>query len=133
MPDGGEILPDSRDEPKDPNRLVINYLKSNFFRVVHADGAWVGLTPSLAVNVVLFSERSALPQRMTHELTPGGEIGAEVVSERLSKDGLVREMEVSLIMQPDRIKALIDVLQNMLVRIDQASKTETPSEHTDEK
>src|SRR5689334_16135095 len=40
-----------------PNKLRIEYKKSNSFRVIHADGAYGGTSPRLQLFIAFYSER----------------------------------------------------------------------------
>jgi hypothetical protein len=79
-----------------PSTLQFHYIKSNFFRVMHVDGALGGLTPNRQIFVSLFNERSAIPQMVEHTISPEGGLGDE--TQRISKEGLVREVEVGIIL-----------------------------------
>ncbi len=103
-------------------RMTFNYIKGNFFRVVHADGAWAGLTPTLDVHLILYCERPALPQRVVHEINEDGSLGAEVTSERQSREGVVREAEVGVVMNAARAKAVITLLQNLITKAEQIQR-----------
>ena len=80
---------------KNPERIAFDFVRSPFFRVVHSNGAWGGITPQGELSVTFYSERSAPPRRITHELTSEG-LGREV-----SRDGgsnVQREYEVEVLM-----------------------------------
>jgi hypothetical protein len=79
-----------------PNSLKFHYIKGNFFRVVHADGAIGGLTPSRDIFVSLFSQRAALPKMVEFAVSPNGNLGSEISRE--GKDGIVRDVEIGIVM-----------------------------------
>lgn len=76
----------SKDKGASTQAPEIHYIKGNFFRVVHADGAYGGTTPSANINIAFYSERPAIP-RVTK--------GDEVVETR---GGIVRELETNVVM-----------------------------------
>ena len=98
-----------------PEHLTFHYQKSNHYRVIHADGAWGGLTPKLGVFLSFFSERPPIPQTITHAVESGRTLGPEVSHE--TKEGLIREVEVGIIMDEQTAAALIAWLQQSLDNI----------------
>jgi hypothetical protein len=72
------------------------YQKSQFFRVIHADGVMGGLTPHGLLHFGFYSERPAFPQSQVHNFSPEGVMSDPVSTE--GKDGLVRELDVDVIM-----------------------------------
>lgn len=85
-----------------PPNVKFHYLKSNYFRVVHADGLLGSITPKNDIFVTFYNERSPLPDSLTFEITPKGEMGKEIESQRvINSDGFVREMEVGIVFDID--------------------------------
>lgn len=82
--------------PSNPeSNIGIKYMKSHFFRVVHADGAFGGIGPRGDVHMSVYSERYALPDRGT--LHPG-EIGTLERREEIETSGqIVRELECDIV------------------------------------
>lgn len=81
-----------------PDRVVFEYLKSQYFRVIHADGAIGSVTPHGHIHVAIYSERPAIPRKMAFARTDQGALGAELPEERVAREGIVREMDVDIIM-----------------------------------
>ena len=77
-----------------PTVVPFHYIKSNFFRVFHTDGAVGNVTPSGLIFIGFYSERGAIPQIMVHDITEAGQVGAERQDERVGKKGVVREVEI---------------------------------------
>jgi len=48
-------------ETTPPSSIKIHYHKANFFRVVHVDGVFGGITPSRNIFVSLYNQRTPLP------------------------------------------------------------------------
>ena len=103
-----------------PSRTVeFHYIKSNGFRVVHADGAWGGPTPRGNIAVTFYSERVPLPQLLVHELNSSGQLGKEVSRE--TKKGYVREAEVQVMMDLRVAEGLVEWLQNKISTVQKRS------------
>lgn len=86
-------------------KVTFNFdmIKSNFFRVIHADGAWGGSTPRGLLSFAFYSERGAIPRRTALELSASGPMfvatGPETIVD--GRDAIVREVEVEVIMDID--------------------------------
>jgi hypothetical protein len=91
-----------------PPSLKFHYIKGNFFRVVHADGAIGGLTPSRQIFMSVYSERSAIPKVIEMEVSSEGNLGNEI--RREGKDGLVRELEVGIMLSASAAEAIAAIL-----------------------
>jgi hypothetical protein len=102
-----------------PSSVIFNYIKSNYFRVVHADGAMGGFTPRGHLFVSLYSERAPLPD-VTVQAVENGQLGQEIVEQRKSTEGILRELEVGVVMDLNVAKSLatwlkerIDIMEQM--------------------
>jgi hypothetical protein len=104
-----------------PGTVTYHYIKGNFFRVVHADGAIGGLTPNRSIFLSLFSERGAIPQIVEQALNADGTLGDE--KKRVGKEGLVREVEVGVMLSGPAAKRIADWLLKQ-VQILEASEPE---------
>lgn len=87
-----------------PNKLRIEYHKANLFRVVHADGVYGGTSPRLQLFVAFYSERFPIPKVLTYETSSTGAPEHEIISERESKEGVFREVEVAVTMDLNAAK-----------------------------
>jgi len=105
-----------------PKTVPFHYIKSNQFRVIHTDGALGNITPSGLIFIGLFSERGAIPQMMVHDITEG-QVGAEHLEERVSKKGIVREVEVGATMSIETATTIITWLQEKIELIQKLKKT----------
>lgn len=83
---------------EEPNKLQFHYIKANDFRVVRVDGAHGGPTPRGAIFMAVFSERVPIPELITQVVKDDGNLGEEVTEDRKSRKGIVREVEVGLMM-----------------------------------
>lgn len=85
-----------KSEDFDPTRPVVafDYLKAPNFQSLRADGVIGGITPSGRIHMAVYSERPAIPRRLTHAIKEDGQLG-EVV-EVQSRDSIVREMSADV-------------------------------------
>lgn len=107
------------DEPK---TVKFHYLKSALFRVIHADGAFGGVTPSLDIFMGIYSQRPALPDITTHEITPNGMVGQELTEERIAKQGIVREMEAGVVLDLKSATAMREWLDEKIKMLSEAQR-----------
>ena len=85
--------------------IAFDYIKSNFFRVIHVDGAFGGLAPSGNIHMALYSERQAIPTRTVFPFE-GDKLGPENLKKREVRESLVREVEVDVVLSIDQARAL---------------------------
>lgn len=99
------------------DRIKFHYIKAPAFRTIHADGVLGGPAPSGFLNATFFTERLAIPQTTTFKVTAAGVLGEELLDERVSRDGITRELEVNLVMSADMAKRLHDWLGDHLQKL----------------
>ena len=111
-----------------PSSVTFHYSKSSYFRVIHADGIIGCVTPRALIHCAIFSERQAIPQTITQEVSPEGIIGE--VTGHTGKEGIVRELEADVLMNLDTAKALhkwigdrVKEFQNAIVRFSAPKET----------
>jgi hypothetical protein len=80
-----------------PTSVVFNYVKSNYFRVIYATGAYGGITPTGMIHFCLYSERVAIPRIVRQKIDEDGRLSPEMEILE-TREGLVREMEADVIM-----------------------------------
>jgi hypothetical protein len=112
--------------PQLPSKITFHYIKSHLFRVIHAEGAIGGLTPSREIFFSLFNERGALPQSIEYSISPDGKLGEE--SRREGKTGIVRETEIGILITAENAKKLSDFLLEQ-IKLIQESQPETAKEN----
>ena len=78
-------------------RIRFDFTRSPFFRVVHSNGAWGGITPRRELSITFFSERFPIPGRVTHQLVDNSRLGREI-SRDTPPDSVQREWEVEVLM-----------------------------------
>jgi len=102
------------DERSETPEITFHFIKSNFFRVFHVDGAWGGITPSGLIEINFYSERFPIPRQIFHPILPGGRLGNEFQERRVSKEGLVREIEAGAMMDLNTAKSVRDWLNDQI-------------------
>ena len=106
-----------------PTVVPFHYIKSNFFRVAHADGVVGSVTPAGLIFIGFYSERGPIPQVMVHDITEAGQVGSERTEERISKKGVVREVELGTMMSAEVATSFIAWLQEKIDLIQKLRKT----------
>jgi hypothetical protein len=101
-----------------PNKLRIEYKKSNAFRVVHADGAYGGTSPRLQLFIAFYSERFPIPQVLTYETSDSGAPIREIAAERESKEGVFREVEVGVTLDINAAKGFAVWLNEQIAELE---------------
>jgi len=77
-----------------PNKLVINYLKTNGFETKFFTGAIGGASVTGHIDLNLYLDRIVIPKVVTHEINPDGTLKMPPVEER--RDGIMREVHTGL-------------------------------------
>lgn len=106
------------DPAPEERTAIFHYIKSNYFRVVFAEGV-IG-SPSQSgdgVRISFFNSRTPLPLQVHNRLDKDGRIGEEISV--IGRPGVVREVEVEVVLNIDAAKVVRDWLAT---RIDEAEK-----------
>jgi len=91
-------------DSKEKKTIDFDYIKSNQFRVVHADGIHGGVSPNgCFIQMAFFSERAPIPKRETFKLG-ADKLGDKVGTEQ--RDAVVREVEVEILMNISTAKSI---------------------------
>jgi hypothetical protein len=106
------------------SKIKFDYIKSNFFRSIRADGAWAGTNGFSDIVLSIYSERTPIPKQTVHQLTEQHTLGDEITAERITRDAVVREVEISMSMTLEVAQSLRDLLGKQLQAIQQL-KTKT--------
>ena len=105
-----------------PQHVKFRYIKSNYFRMIHADGVFGGFSPQGNIYISFFSERPPMPDA-TFQAVEEGRIGKELIEHRQGgTDGVIRELEVGLTMNLSVTKSLVEWLKE---RIEIAEKVQS--------
>lgn len=118
---------DSSDEQQ-PRKIKFDYIKSNFFRVIRVDGIWGGITPNADIQIAFWNERPAIPKQVVYEIMPDG----DVIENIEGREAIVREVEVSMILDIDTAEMLIDWLRDQVLEIQGGIDDEGSGEQTHE-
>lgn len=116
--------------PTPTPELQFHAIKSNYFRVIYAEGAVGGISPRGMIQMAIFNERAAIPKLTVHEaLATGGGLvpGKEISEKRDGKSGIVRELEAEIIMSLQSAKAFHSWLGMQIDKVDQSRKNATPT------
>ena len=92
--------------------VSFDYIKSNSFRVIHGNGVLGGLTPSGDIHMAVWNQRQPYPKRVSYAVTSDQQLGDQV--ELDVREGLVREVEVGVVMSPSTALEVIEWLQRQL-------------------
>jgi hypothetical protein len=110
--------------PKPSNRLVIEFIKSQQFRVVHVDGAIGGPTLAGLIHLAVFSERAAIPRRIVASVVDGI-VGDPIAEETVVRDGVIREIDTDMIMSVSAAEDVIRLLTKIVASMKAASQNNT--------
>jgi hypothetical protein len=103
-------------------QLPVHFIKGTCFRVVHANGVWYGGDNQGNVHMTFFNERSPIPKMMVINLDGSGHVIGEDESKRETKNGIVREMEVDIVLSLQVAMELHQTLGENLKSIQAALK-----------
>lgn len=101
--------------PEGTFQLPVHFVKSNYFRVIHTVGAWFGGDGHGNIHMSFYNERTAIPKSLVLTIDQSGSPVAE--SNRESKQGFVREMEVDIVITYQDALALHSALGENLKSI----------------
>lgn len=87
-----------RKESQGQAKIRFDYIKSQYFRVIHADGAIGSVTPVGFIHLAFYNERSAIPRQITHLVKPDGTLGERVFEDTVGRETIVREMDVDVVL-----------------------------------
>lgn len=96
----------------DKSQIDVHYIKNNDFKSIFVTGAYGGIAGSGLLNLNLFTERAPIPSSITYELIEGGFLGEEI--SRTSRDGIIREVQIGLLMDENTARSLISFLTKAL-------------------
>jgi len=103
------------DEQPNEKFLRFHYLKNGNFRAIHVDGAVGGILPTgRGIHLTMYTERSPIPQQIDHVLLDDGQLGTEVEGSRVSRQGVIRELEIDAFMDLPTAASLRDLLDSLL-------------------
>lgn len=114
------------DEPITPGidretgRIRFDYIKGNYFRVIHVDGVYGGNSPRGGhIQMAVWNERWPIPKQTVHQFEQGKPLGKEILDERVARDAIVREVEVQLMMDIAMAKRMRDWLDDKIQHVEE--------------
>jgi len=100
----------------EPSEVKFDYIKSNYFRVIRVDGAHGGMGTNInSIQMALFSERRAIPKTEIYPVVDG-KLGKP--SKKISRDAIIREVEVEAIIDLETAKAIKNLLDENIKNIE---------------
>src|SRR6266404_4959205 len=105
------------DEKKMPDKIRFVFEKSRHHRSFHADGAWASTTPQGEIQISFFNDLRPVPDFTVHSVDSQGSLGEEVERETQPSD-ITRELNVTVVMNKETIKRVIDLLGKILVNME---------------
>ncbi len=119
------MIPTSDTAGTSAEKIKFDYVKGQFFRTARADGAWAGSNGFLDLILSFYSERTPIPKQTVHRVMEGRQLGDEILSERVMRDAIIREVEISVSMSLDVAKSLRDLISRHVTALEEArSKAE---------
>ncbi len=99
--------------------IEFNYIKSDNFHVIHADGAIGNGTPSGNLFIVFYSERFPLPDSQTFNFNEEGRVSGEIVEKRkVNSNGVIREVEVGVMLDIEVAKGMVLSLSHLIRQVE---------------
>lgn len=94
--DENDTTKEGGDPSNQEQEVRFKYVKSNFFRVIHADGAWGGLSPRGDIHMSFYNERGALPDSSILTIGSDGQRTKPDVAP--SSNAIIREIECDIVL-----------------------------------
>ena len=69
--------------------------------------------------MAMYSERPAIPREMVHKINPDGTLGEIIQEQTVAREGIVREMEVDVLMSVDVAKSIKNWLDEQFEKVEQ--------------
>lgn len=101
-----------------PESITFHYLKTQNFRTIHADGVIGNITPAGYIHMAVYTERPAIPQEMIQKVNPDGTLGEVIPEKTIVRDGIVREMDVDVLMSVAAAKSIKSWLEDKIKDIE---------------
>lgn len=109
---------DDGKRPSD-NEVAFDYIKSNDFRTLWADGFMASATPNGMLHFGVYSERPAFPRRTVFKIdTENDCLGDEVLEKRISRGSIVRELSCDVVLSREAAENLVELLKDCLAQMD---------------
>lgn len=111
-----------------PPFVTFQWGKSAHFRVIHADGAYGGLTPYGGLFCCLYNDRLPIPDETVQPVGENGLLGPEVAEKTKISKGIQREVEACFLMNLNTAKALQQWLDERIKILEKLQEERQPQE-----
>lgn len=101
-----------------PLKVEAAFVRSNFYRVVHADGAFGGAAPNANIRMTIYSEAQRIPNLITYDFSPSGGMTETGRTPAPSPTNIVREMEVDIVMTLRVARSIRDWLDGKIKEVE---------------
>jgi hypothetical protein len=101
------------DEKKTPSEVEITFERPPDYRLVPANGAWIGVTTRGELRIDFFVEDIKPPTSVTHQIGPDLSFKEEIVDRR-SPAQITRELQVGIFLSLDAAQKIADVIQDRI-------------------
>ncbi len=105
--------------------IQIHQQKGNYFRVIHADGVWVSVSPDSFLHLTFYSERYPIPKSISFPVNKAGTVMSEDIEKRDTLKDWVREMEVDVVLSLGAAKLVREGLDNFIKSSEAATTTQS--------
>jgi hypothetical protein len=113
---------------KEKEKIFIDYLKSNFFRVLHVDDIGIRLTPDLDIQIILWNERASIPKRLAYEIEEDGTLGALIEGDCEDRKSIIREVEAVFTIDLEMADSIATSLRELVDELELAEEIENTDE-----
>jgi len=103
------------EDRENPKEIKFVYEKARHHRTLHSDGVWAGLTPHAEIQFAFYNNLRRMPISVTHEVGENNALGPGA-QEELSE--LVREVDVTVVMNIEVARATVELLKQMIAQAD---------------
>lgn len=100
--------------------ITIHNKVSPFYKPVHVDGVYGGITPRGLLNVSFFSERFPIPKSTEFRIDHENKTVSKIKDSADSKNGIIREYEVGVYMNLETAKSLNKFLAAKIEELEKA-------------
>ena len=111
-----------------PPFVTFQWGKSSHFRVIHADGAYGGLTPYGGLFCCFYNDRLPIPEETVQTVGESGLLGPEVTEKTKISSGIQREVETCILMNLNTSKALHQWLEERIKILEKLHEEIQPQE-----
>lgn len=113
-----DTRPSDNEDAALPESITFHYLKAQNFKTIHADGVIGNITPTGYIHMAVYSERPAIPTEMIQKVNPDGTLGEVIPEKTIVRDGIVREMDVDVLMSVTVAKNIKSWLEDRIKDIE---------------